>query len=232
MGAGGPDPALGVFDTLLVRGGRPVDVAAHAERLARSVRELYGVPAEAAWVARRITEAATGLDGGRVRTAYRPSGGTWDVSAEPLVEPGPTPRTLAVRRVEGGGLGAHKWLDRGPVTPPAGADDVLLVTDAGDVLECGSANVFAVVSGMVVTPPLDGRILPGTVRARVLATLGPGAVAERPLALAELADASEVFTTSSIRGVQPVARCREGGETCRWEPGSTALRLRRQLGPD
>ena len=41
-GADRPDPALGVFETLLVRGGVPVDARAHLARLERSVSALYG----------------------------------------------------------------------------------------------------------------------------------------------------------------------------------------------
>ena len=41
-GADRPDAALGVFETLLVRGGLPVDARAHLARLERSVSALYG----------------------------------------------------------------------------------------------------------------------------------------------------------------------------------------------
>ena len=41
-GADRPDPALGVFETILVRGGMPVDLRAHLARLERSVDALYG----------------------------------------------------------------------------------------------------------------------------------------------------------------------------------------------
>src|SRR5215217_882518 len=37
-----PDPALGVFETILVRGGVPVDLRAHLARLERSLEALYG----------------------------------------------------------------------------------------------------------------------------------------------------------------------------------------------
>ena len=41
-GADRPDAALGVFETLLVRDGSPVDARAHLARLERSVHALYG----------------------------------------------------------------------------------------------------------------------------------------------------------------------------------------------
>ena len=223
-----PDPSLGVFDTLLVRDGRAVDLEAHVERLARSVRELYGVSVELAALAARIRAAAEGLEVARVRTSYGPARGEWEIEATPIDEPGLEPRTLAVRRIAGG-LGDHKWIDRRLVSPADEADDVLLVDDADLVLECGTANVFAVVGGTVVTPPLDGRILPGTVRARVLDLLrGESArPTERPLSTTELGAATEVFGTSSIRGIQPVVGCPGVGT---WPVGAWTIRLRDQGG--
>jgi para-aminobenzoate synthetase/4-amino-4-deoxychorismate lyase len=64
-----PDPALGVFDTLLVRDGVPVDLEAHLDRLADSVRELYGVPVDVAAMAERVVAGAGGLGRARVRTS-------------------------------------------------------------------------------------------------------------------------------------------------------------------
>jgi para-aminobenzoate synthetase/4-amino-4-deoxychorismate lyase len=203
-----PDPALGVFDTLLVRDGVPVDLDVHLERLARSVRDLYGVPVDVAALAERLVADVGDLARARVRTSYDPGAGQWEIDAARIDDPGHDPRTLALRRVAGG-LGAHKWTDRRLVADPGDADDVLLVDEHDHLLECGSANVFVVLAGRVVTPPLDGRILPGTVRARVLAALRSDGhpLAERAVSVAEVAEATEMFTTSSIRGVQPVAAC-------------------------
>ena len=219
-----PDPALGVFDTLLVRDGCPVDLGAHVDRLARSVSELYGVPVEAADLRSHITAAAREATSARVRTTYRPSDRTWEVEASEVAEPSLDPRRLAVRRLPAG-LGRHKWVDRRLVADPGDADDVLVVDERGQVLECGTANVFVVLRGVVVTPPLDGRILPGTVRERVLAMLvgTRRAVEERELRLAELTQAAEVFTTSSVRGVQPVTGC---VDLAAWAIGPTATWLR------
>ncbi|HET7071713.1 MAG TPA: aminotransferase class IV [Nocardioides sp.] len=225
-----PDADLGVFDTLLVRGGRAVGLGAHVERLARSVRELYGVPVEAGDLASRIAAEAVGAVGlatARVRTSYQPTTRGWQVAATRIEEPDLDPWALAVRRVPGG-LGRHKWTDRRLVSDPGEADDVLLLDEHGRVLECGTANVFVVLGGVVVTPPRDGRILPGTVRERVLARLRENhePVEERDVNLAELTQATELFTTSSIRGVQPVARCADVGS---WPIGPTTTWLRASL---
>jgi para-aminobenzoate synthetase/4-amino-4-deoxychorismate lyase len=215
----GPDPAYGVFDTLLVRQGTAIDLDAHVGRLTRSVRELYDVPVDPAGLAARIVADGSGLGTARVRTSYDPRVGQWEIEATRIDLPGLDPRSL-VPRLLPSGLGAHKWCDRRPVDGPEGADDVLLVDAEGVVLECGSANVFAVLGDETVTAPLDGRILPGTVRARVLEV---ASVVERAFTLEELRAASEVFTTSSIRGVQPVASC-VGVAT--WPLGPTTSWLR------
>jgi branched-subunit amino acid aminotransferase/4-amino-4-deoxychorismate lyase len=52
-------------------------------------------------------------------------------------------------------------------------------------------------------------------------------VAERPLPSTELAGASEVFATSSIRGVQPVGSVLEVGE---WPLGPRTTWLLHQVG--
>ena len=49
-----------------------------------------------------------------------------------------------------------------------GVDEVLLVSSKGEILESNNSNVFAVVGGKIVTPPLDGRQLAGVTRQSVI----------------------------------------------------------------
>ena len=107
-----------------------------------------------------------------------------------------------------GGLGAHKWADRRLWDALAAEDPAslpLAVDLDGLVLETARANVFAVrEDGTVVTPPLDGRILPGVTRAGLLADLRAQRrpVQERPLPLDELRSAPEIMLTGALRGVE------------------------------
>lgn len=90
----------------------------------------------------------------------------------------------------------------------AGADDALFLDTAGHVSEATASNFFAVIDGTLVTPPLSCGVLPGITRAAVLEiapTLGI-ATAEREIAEPELAMASELFLTSSIREIAPLVR--------------------------
>jgi para-aminobenzoate synthetase/4-amino-4-deoxychorismate lyase len=230
-----------VFDTLLVRDGEPVALRAHVDRLADSVVRLYDVPVDRNALTARIRADSSAIRTARVRTAYDPTAGEWVIEAQGVEEPGLDPRTLMLRRLPGG-LGEHKWSDRRLVVDASGDGDLLLVDEADQLLEAGHGNVFVVLDDLVVTPPLDGRILPGTVRDRVLALLHAHRIpaVERRMSLTELSSAVEVFTTSSIRGVQPVVGC-EGVGT--WSVGSLtawvhdrldrpAEELRRPVVPD
>jgi branched-subunit amino acid aminotransferase/4-amino-4-deoxychorismate lyase len=74
------------------------------------------------------------------------------------------------------------------------------------VLESARATVFVVEDGArVLTPPTDGRILPGVTRSAVIELArGLGLeVREQPIDLEQLARAREVFLTGSLRGVDP-----------------------------
>jgi aminodeoxychorismate synthase component I len=219
-----PDAALGVFETILVRGGVPVDMRAHLARLARSTATLYGAPLPAD-VDARVMAAAAGAPSQRLRLVAVPEAAAdateathgrdarelrIEIDAEPLAaEPAPDAAVLAPV-VLPGGLGAHKWRDRRLLDELAErVDAVPLIVDLdGDVLEAAYANVFIVEGTHLVTPPLDGRQLPGTVRARVLA-LHPAR--EERLTLDRIAAADELVLASSIRGIHP-ARLVDGEE--------------------
>jgi para-aminobenzoate synthetase / 4-amino-4-deoxychorismate lyase len=204
-----PDPARGVFETLLVVAGAPVEVDAHLCRLTLSLRNLYAaeLPAEARELLER---AAAELDLGRVRLTVMPGfdGTAWALTAERI-----DPRHLLKARFDGvqlrsfylqGGLGSHKWADRSRL-PQAGEPAPLLLDDDDDVLEAGSANVFSVLDGVLVTPRLDGRILPGVTRAVAIEIAREEAIEieERRVSRDELLEADEVFLTGSVRGIQP-----------------------------
>jgi para-aminobenzoate synthetase / 4-amino-4-deoxychorismate lyase len=205
-----------VFETLLVAGGKPVELEAHLARLAASTRALYGEEppptAEAL-----VREAAGALELGRLRLDVAPGEDARVKVAE--VEPAAvfpsSERAVELAEVVvPGGIGGHKWSDRrllDRAQADLGEAVPLVVDDDGAVLEVSRGNVFAVRDGALVTPAADGRLLPGIARARVLdlaAELGLAAE-ERVLSTDELAQADEIFLTGSVRGVEPV-RGREG----------------------
>jgi D-alanine transaminase len=90
----------------------------------------------------------------------------------------------------------------------AGADEALLTDGHDHVVEGASSNVFAVVDGRLVTPPVGTGLLAGVTRATVV-DVAPAVghpVTEVPLPVAALRDADEVFLTASTRELVPVVR--------------------------
>jgi branched-chain amino acid aminotransferase len=88
-----------------------------------------------------------------------------------------------------------------------GAQEALVVDGRGHVVEGASSNVFVVAAGRVATPPESAGILVGITRAHILRAardLGVP-VDERDLLPDDVYGADEVFITSSIRELLPVA---------------------------
>jgi branched-chain amino acid aminotransferase len=83
----------------------------------------------------------------------------------------------------------------------SGAAEALLANTAGNLCEGTGSNVFLVLDGQVVTPPLSSGCLAGVTRALLLEWTD---VIERDIAMAELSRAEEVFITSSTRDVHGV----------------------------
>ena len=220
-----PDGSGGLLETIAVRDGRPVHLTAHLARLRRSLHTLYGVRApvdlrDAALAAARPAGGdAAGVAGpGRLRLLADPDGRV-------MIEPGPPVRSATVETLTpvtvAGGLGAHKWRDRrwlDALSAAVAPAQPLLVDLDGRVLEAASAAVLLVdADGVLVAPPLDGRILPSVTRAAALAAARrrgrPTAI--RPIALHELATARAVLLASALRGVREVSAA-PGGALRSW----------------
>lgn len=209
-----PDPQQGVFETLLVAGGRPVEPEAHLARLAASLRELFGAALDGTAGELVATEAA-GLRLGRLRLDAKSRNDGIELAARRVeIDPAAVfpERATALRSLlVPGGLGSHKWadralLERAEAEMPDGAAALLVDTD-GSVLEASRASVFAVRAGVLVTPPLDGRILPGVARTAAIEVAREAGleVREESLPAADLTAAEEVFLTGSVRGIEPAA---------------------------
>jgi para-aminobenzoate synthetase/4-amino-4-deoxychorismate lyase len=230
-----PRPAAGVFTSLLVTGGVTHGLADHLARLEASVRDLYGkeLPVSLAGDLARCLAAAPS---GRLRITVRPVGGPLQATVE-VVPQGPAAQPAGAMAVTlrpvtvPGGIGAHKYRDRRLLAELAARaqtahDQHLLLTDeTGELLETDRASVFAVMDGVLLTPPADGRLLPGITRAAVLrAAHGQGIrIGRKPLTLDELTQASEVFVTNAVAGVVPVTAVESVRRT--WQPGPMTAAL-------
>jgi para-aminobenzoate synthetase/4-amino-4-deoxychorismate lyase len=233
---GGPDHARGVFETLLVRAGRPVELDAHLARLDGSLRTLFGTPLPAR-ARKLVLEHADGAALARLRLDVAPNGSGQLTCAVRVVPVDPAlvfpdwPRALRLRSLTiRGGLGAHKWADRRRVEAAEADHEVVpLVVDAdGSVLEASRGNLFVVLDGALVTPRDDGRILPGITRGRVLELAADANldVRERDVSSADLRGATEAFLTGAVRGVEPIASCDDGPA---WPQGAVTTLLSAHL---
>ena len=171
---------------MLVVDGRPVELDAHLERMGASLEALFdaGAPPEASEMA---VERALGIGLGRLRLTVSPAADrvlraqVATAEMEPAqVFPSAEPATALRSHVIEGGLGAHKWADRRLLETaeealPRGSVPLLADRD-GAVLEASRANVFAVRGGALLTPPADGRILPGIARRRAIEVAAEGAL--------------------------------------------------------
>jgi para-aminobenzoate synthetase/4-amino-4-deoxychorismate lyase len=179
-----PDPALGVFETILVdEHGQLHHLEDHLRRL--GVNDIPSLPVVDPSQRLRLKLTADG----------RLSADTAQLPPDP-----PPEGFLLSPWLLPGGLGDRKWADRRLVDNlTARSPGVPLLVDGdGAVLEACWANIWAIEGDRLITPPTDGRILPGITRARLL-ELEPGAI-EEPLTLDRLREADGVFLTSSLRG--------------------------------
>lgn len=195
-----PDPAAGLLETIRIDANRPVEVDRHLARLEASLAEVFMLPLPAG-LSQRINGAARQPGCQALRVRVRPDG---SVRIERRKV---SPRVLPVPLrpiVLPGGLGAHKWADRRMLDDLSTVGPTPLLLDAdGAVLECAWGNVWIARGDELLTPPADGRILPGVMRDVLLeAGLWDGRpVREAPLFLEELVSAERILVSSSLAGL-------------------------------
>jgi para-aminobenzoate synthetase/4-amino-4-deoxychorismate lyase len=199
-----PDPALGLLETILVRDGDPQCLEDHLARLRRSMDVLYGMPLDPGLRERLVVTAAAQRDGAlRVRASDE---GRFEVTVEP-----PRGREIPVRLrpvTLPGGLGAHKWADRRLLDALAAQGATPLLVDGdGSVLEAGWGNIWIAEGDFVVTPPADGRLLPGVRRGAMLRRGIEGRLRtrEESITLERVIDADAVLVSASLAGVVPAS---------------------------
>ncbi len=95
---------------------------------------------------------------------------------------------------------ARAVYDRARATMPEGVDEVLLLNQRGELCEGSVSNLFLQIGNQWCTPALSSGLLPGVLRARLLAT---GQIEERVLYREDLATASAICVGNSLRGLIP-----------------------------
>lgn len=210
----------GVFEAVKVVDNVPFALTRHLRRLAVSAAGL-GLPTPDDAAVRGAVAAV--LDGqdigfGRIRVTYTAGVsplGSGRAPAQPTLvvvatEAAPYPPTATAvvvpwPRNERGALAGLKTTSYAEnvvalaYAGERGAGEAIFGNLAGNLCEGTGTNVFAVFGDEVATPPLSAGCLAGVTRELVVEWCG---AVERDIALAELADADEVFLTSTTRDVQ------------------------------
>ena len=232
---------LGLFETMRVSRGRVVEAEEHLQRMLASASALaFPLPDPAAF-RRAVARAAkrTDLAEAALRCVYvAPHGDDWRlvVTTSAL-----SPITLRRRRrgraitlAHARALPEHKLTAYAASTiglrqaVANNADEGLFLDRDGRVLEGTSTNVFAIREGILVTAPSCAGILPGVVRAWVIANASRAGldVIEGVPSIEELRAGS--FFTSSLTTLAPIRRV--DGAACVAPPRAFAELRRMYLG--
>jgi para-aminobenzoate synthetase / 4-amino-4-deoxychorismate lyase len=180
----------------------------HLARLAASA-DYFGYAWDADDAMRRLREAARGFEGAqRVRMKLDRDGSlAIESTPQPASSAGPARVAVAAEPVDSRDpMLYHKTTRRAEYERRAAArpdcDDVLLVNERGELTESTIANLVMRMDGALWTPPLDAGLLPGVLRADLLAR---GEIRERVLHPADLSRAEEVWLINSVRRWRPAA---------------------------
>ena len=203
----GPAEPVTLIETLLwQRDGGYGLLDRHLRRLESSAR-YFALPYNSKKIASMLEDHAGGFpaDAMRVRLTLDAAGAA--VTAVPLP---PNPAVfrfiVAPDRLESDSLRLmHKTTNRAFYDQPRqqahaahGVDEVLFRNERGELTEGSITNLFVARDGMLLTPPLSSGLLPGTLRAELLAT---GKATEQVLTLADLETAEAIWLGNSVRGL-------------------------------
>jgi branched-chain amino acid aminotransferase len=214
----------GVFETIAVRDGRPLAATRHLTRLVRSAVAL-GLPAPETGALRAAVDQVTTASGATdavMRVVYTSGTGplgsdrgngtpTTAVLLGPLPDRPPITNVVTVpwpRNERGAlvGIKTTSYAENVLALAEArrhGASEAIFANTAGNVCEGSGTNVFLVVDGLLLTPPLSAGCLGGVTRSLIIECCGLEVV-ERDAPIAALARAEEAFLTSATRNVQAI----------------------------
>ena len=197
-------PRAVLIETARVAKGRAGLLARHLARLSGSARRL-GFECDAGAVRAAMEAAAAELGWGKLRLTLG-ADGVFEIEA------GAIPKTDSLRvgvsdvRVCSGDELLRRKTNRRAVYDAAlaeakakGWDDAILRNERGELTETCVANVAAEVDGRLLTPAAECGLLPGVLRAEMLAR---GELREVRLTAEDLRRAGAVFRLNSVRGME------------------------------
>lgn len=210
---------LGLYETLKLVDGVPVFFEEHLARLQAGLDELgLELPVSRDELAAQITHLsrASGMAAGacRLLVTAGPPGGKPSllIQNDQRAFARPPLRVIGYRgvrvRAQLKAMTVMQSYLAQRAAQEAGVDDAILVDDDGRMFEGATSNMFVVRGGGLVTPPAEGAILPGVLRAKVeaLAEANGITVVEALVRIADLRPDDGMLLTSSVRGIVPVCR--------------------------
>jgi para-aminobenzoate synthetase/4-amino-4-deoxychorismate lyase len=199
-------PIAGIETLRLAQGEYP-QRAAHLARLARCARH-FGLSWDAAVLQAALDQCAAAHPQGRWRVRLQlDRSGTASTQVEALADSAePVRLSLAPNAIATRGPGAefitHKTTRREAYEAllahkPAGAFDLILWNEDGELTECGRGNLALCLDGQWLTPRHEAGLLPGVGREHWLAQ---GRIREARLLKADLPRATEIAWFNALRG--------------------------------
>lgn len=221
---------LGAFETVALKGGRPLWLGRHLRRLDRALSFL-GIPG-------RVTEGevrryleSEGITEGALKIVVSEKNRLFLPRENPYTEAdyrrGFSLAFAEGRRNEYSPLTFHKTLNYADCilerrrAAAKGFDEAVFLNGRGEVCEGCASNLFFVREGRIFTPKLSCGLLPGIVREVLLEQYE---VAETRIPAGDVGRFEECFLTNSLMGIMPVVRL---GEHC-FEGREAADRIRRR----
>lgn len=209
----------GLFETMLAQAGQILRLSAHLYRLRAGARVLrLPLPMTNAelYACLQATLVANGLSAAVLRlTITRGPAGrgllppaqpvpTMLITADPVPPSSPPARAVVATmtcRNQHSPLSRIKSLNAldnilaRQEAVDRGVEEAVLLNATGRLAETTISNIFLVVDGLVLTPPVADGALPGVMRADVMIRVG---AVEMPLLVADLFRATEIFLTNAL----------------------------------
>lgn len=91
-------------------------------------------------------------------------------------------------------------------------DSTLLINEDKNVIEASNGNLFMLMDGKLITPPITEGCLNGIMRRQVIVLakqMESLEVIERPISPFDLQKADELFITNVVTGIQPITKYRK-----------------------
>ncbi|HBW19142.1 MAG: aminotransferase class IV [Streptosporangiaceae bacterium] len=213
----------GVFETIKVTGGAPFALTRHLQRLSRSAAGL-GLPEPDLDSIRSgalaVIDASPRVPLARLRVTV--TGGVSPLGSQRGDSPVTAIVAMAAQdpqaasagvvtvpwpRNERGALAGLKTTSYGEnvralaYAAERGGGEAIFANTAGNLCEGTGSNIFVVIGGRLLTPPLSSGCLAGVTRALVIEWAD---AIEEDLPISALAVADEAFLTGTTRDVQPI----------------------------